>query len=137
MNVLVDTNVWLDVFARRQPFYDQSARALSLLEGPDHAAFLGATTVTTLHYLLERHLEPSQAMRHIESLLQRHRVVGVDGIVLRDALESGGGDYEDAVLEQAALRAGADAIMTRNAPDFSCDQLAVYTPTEFLAANAP
>ena len=41
-------------------------------------------------------------------------------------------DFEDAVLEQAALLSGAEAIITRNAKDFSNSPVKVLDPKQFL-----
>lgn len=42
-------------------------------------------------------------------------------------------DYEDAVQVEAARGAAAEAIVTRNIPDFRRASLPVYTPPELLA----
>lgn len=134
MNVLVDTNVWLDVLQDRQPHYETSARALTLLERPEHSAFLCATTVTTLFYLVQRAADATTAFEQMRLLLGRHDVAPVDGSILLDALDSGFADYEDAVLECAARRDGIHAVLTRNVADFASSQLAIYTPAELLAS---
>lgn len=45
-------------------------------------------------------------------------------------------DFEDAVLHEAAIQAGADCIVTRNIDDFGLAMIPVYTPAQFLAALA-
>ncbi len=134
MKVLVDTNVWLDVLQDRKPFYEDSARALTILEEPEHAALLSATSVTTIFYLVAKKANRQTAFEQVRRLLEHYGVVSIDGAVLRDALSSDSDDYEDAVLEHAAQRAGLDAIVTRNAKDFGGSRLAIYTPTELVAA---
>lgn len=136
MNVLVDTNVWLDIFLARQPFVSASASAVSLLDNPEHGIFVGATTVTTIFYLVDRSLERSTARDKIHTLLDRCRVASVDADVLRSALEDDFDDYEDAVLHSSAQAAHLDAILTRNTADFEHASLPLYTPDEFVAANS-
>ena len=41
-------------------------------------------------------------------------------------------DYEDAVQCASAIAEGLDAIVTRNAKDFTNSPIAVYSPSEFL-----
>jgi predicted nucleic acid-binding protein len=135
VNVLVDTNVWLDIFLARQPFAPASGKAVSLLDDPDHGLFVGATTVTTIFYLVERAKGRKMARRKIRALLDRCRVAPVDGDVLRSALEDEFDDYEDAVLHSSAHAAHLDAIVTRNPSDFAEASLRVYTPTEFVASQ--
>ncbi|MFP4599634.1 MAG: type II toxin-antitoxin system VapC family toxin [Persicimonas sp.] len=134
MKVLVDTNVWLDVLQDRKPFYEDSALALTILEELEHAAFLSATSVTTIFYLVAKKANRQTAFEQVRRLLEHYGVVAIDGAVLRDALSSDSDDYEDAVLEYAAQRAGLDAIVTRNAKDFGGSRLAIYTPAELVAA---
>lgn len=43
-------------------------------------------------------------------------------------------DYEDAVLHEAARHAGADAIVTRNTPDFEHATLDIYAPGDLRRA---
>lgn len=134
MKVLVDTNIWLDVLQDRAPHYEDSARALTVLEAPEHTAFLGATTVTTIFYLVAKTSNADNAHAHVRRLLERYQVAPLDAAVLQAALDVKFDDYEDAVLEQAAIGVGADAIVTRNARDFAASRLAVYTPAELVAA---
>jgi hypothetical protein len=64
-------------------------------------------------------------------------VAPVDRDVLQRALDDDGfGDYEDAVAHEAALAAGASAIVTRNGRDFAKATIPVFEPLELLAAIA-
>lgn len=135
MNVLVDTNVWLDIFLVREPFALASGQAISLLDAPEHGLFVGATTVTTIFYLVEREKGRKTARRKVRSLLDRSKVAPVDGAVLRAALDDSFDDYEDAVLHGAAEAANLEAILTRNTGDFAGASLRIYTPNEFIAAH--
>jgi hypothetical protein len=58
----------------------------------------------------------------------------VDREVIEDAVGLGFDDVEDAVLHEAAVMAGAAAIVTRNGTDFKRATLAVFDPPELLAA---
>ena len=52
--------------------------------------------------------------------------------VLTFALSSGFKDYEDGVLHAAAIKAEAEAVVTRNIKDFATSELPVFTPEEFI-----
>ncbi len=134
MNALVDTNVWLDIFLAREPWASSSARAVSLLDTPEHGIFVGATTVTTIFYLVQKAKSRDTARTLVRALLDRTRVAGVDGGVLRAAMAADFADYEDAVLDASAAAARLDAIVTRNVRDFVASSLLVYTPDELIAA---
>ncbi|MFT4195418.1 PIN domain-containing protein [Ottowia sp.] len=136
MNLLVDTNVVLDVLLDRQPFVHDSAQVLALVERGDLRGTLCATTVTTLFYLCERATDARQARAHVGALLKLFDIAPVTRAVLHDALGAGFADYEDAVLHEAARHAGCQAIVTRNVRDFGAASLPVYAPDELLRARA-
>ena len=65
-------------------------------------------------------------------LLELFEVAPVSRTELAQALDAGFGDYEDAVLHEAARAARAEAIVTRNEGDFGAAALPVYTPSALL-----
>lgn len=136
MKLLFDTNVVLDLLLDRAPFAVVAERLVSRVERKEIEGVLGATTVTTLHYLLRKALGKPAAMEAIRSLLTLFAVAPVDGRILALAAELPFPDFEDAVLHEAARLAGAGGIVTRNAPDFAKAELPVYVPEEAEAILA-
>jgi predicted nucleic acid-binding protein len=132
--VLFDTNVVLDVMLARVPHAPDSSQALSQVEQKRVTGLLGATTVTTLSYLMEKKLGVARSLSHLSILLDVFEVAPVDGRVLRDALSLKFSDYEDAVLHAAAVAAGCDGIVTRDGAGFAKSSLTVFTPAELLVA---
>lgn len=134
MNVLVDTNVVLDVLLDRQPFSDAAVRIFALIEKSKIEGFLCATTITTVDYLLEQSLPPTKAREALQQLLDLFEIAPVNRPVIEQALRSRISDFEDAVLEQAGRLIAADAIVTRNIKDFKKSSVPVFDPVEFLSA---
>ena len=132
MRVLFDTNVVLDLLLDREPFSETAASLFARVESGALLGLLGATTVTTIHYLATQAVGGRRSRRYIERLLDLFDIAPVDESVLRSALSSGIPDYEDAVLHSAARSAHADCIVTRNIKDFRRATLTVYTPEEML-----
>lgn len=56
MNVLIDTNVVLDVLGKREPFVKHSALILMLAAKGRISASITANTVTDIYYLAKKHL---------------------------------------------------------------------------------
>jgi len=56
VKLFIDTNVVLDVLAQREPWFDDSARLLAHIEQGSASGHIAAHTLTTLHYLLAKHL---------------------------------------------------------------------------------
>jgi predicted nucleic acid-binding protein len=141
VKVLFDTNVVLDVLLNRHPHVAVASQLMVKVEQRRVAGLVGATTVTTIHYLASKAIGPARAGRHIHALLSLFDVAPVDKDVLLGALSLNFSDYEDAVLHEAARRAGAKGIVTRDAAGFSVGRLRVYSPDELLgmleAAGTP
>jgi predicted nucleic acid-binding protein len=135
LRILFDTNVVLDVLLERQPHVADAAILMARVERRELEGLLGATTVTTVHYLASKAIGRSRAERHVRTLLSLFDVAPVDGPVLTDALALGFPDFEDAVLHEAARRAGATGIVTRNAADFAGATLSLFVPTELVRAT--
>lgn len=132
MNILVDTNVILDVLLNRAPFVDNSSEIMGLVERRKYKGMLCATTLTTIHYLACKSIGKKHGHEAIRTLLQIYHVAPVNQKVLTLALSSTFRDFEDGVLHAAAIQAGAEAIITRNIKDFTKAELPVFTPEEFL-----
>ncbi len=133
MNVLLDTNVILDVLLDREPFSTDAAILLAKVERSEIIGFACATTITTIHYLSTKMLGPKAAARHIESLLALFVIAPVNRLVLENAFAVKFSDFEDAVLHEAAVHAGVQHIVTRNIKDFKNASLPVYEPKNFLS----
>jgi len=132
VKLLVDTNVVLDVLLDRSPFSGPATRLFSCIERNDIAGHLGATTITTVHYLASKAIGKADADRAVERLLVLFDVAPVARAVLQSALSLGFSDYENAVLHEAARHAGLDGIVTRDAAGFRRATLSVYRPDELL-----
>jgi predicted nucleic acid-binding protein len=132
VKVIVDTNVVLDVLLAREPFAPAAARIFALTEQSRIEACLCATTVTTVDYLLSQSLPRNKAREAVRALLTIFDVALVNRSVLERALASPVKDFEDAVLAEAGVLAGARFVVTRNTRDFSRSSLPVLTPQEFL-----
>jgi len=132
--VLLDIHVILDVLLARPPYVEAAVRILALAERGEVRGHVCAASVDTLDYILRKSLGAKTARTHLRTLCRVLRVVAVDAEVIDDALSSEWSDFEDAVAHACAVRAGLDAIVTRNSKDFVSASLPVFSPEEFLAA---
>ena len=65
MNALIDTNVIVDVLTRREPFFADSSMVLDRAERGDFVAAICSTTVTTVFYLVGRHLGATETVARL------------------------------------------------------------------------
>lgn len=136
MRVLLDTNVLLDALLAREPFVREAAELFALAERRRYAGVVAATSVPTVHYLVERQEDGDTALRGVGRLLRLFDVAAVGRPELSVERTWGAGftDYEDGVVHAAAVAAACDGIVTRNGGDFAGSTVPVYTPGEVLAA---
>lgn len=130
MKVLIDTNVILDVWLAREPFWRDSVRVISAVESKDLVGVVAPTTVTTLHYLVKKTRGERMARVLLDRLLSICSVGVLRKLEIRGALESEVRDFEDAVIEAVAMQAKAEIIVTRNLADFKKSKVTPRAPSE-------
>ena len=132
MRILVDTNVILDVWLAREPFWIESARLVSCIEQGRETGILSPTTVTTLHYLGRKVLGEKQARSLLHELLQIFGIGNLTTEVFQSALQSRVADFEDAVIEAVSVANKVDLIATRNLKDFRKSRIEAKNPGQIL-----
>ena len=131
--LLVDTNVVLDLLAKREPFYDSAAKLFSLADKKKITLSISSLTFANTSYVLTR-LKTADKSREI---LRRFRVLvkvlSIDDKVIDLALNDPGfKDFEDGIQYYSALENGQEMIITRDLNDFKESQIPVMTPEEYL-----
>jgi predicted nucleic acid-binding protein len=132
MKVLIDTNIILDVWLQREPFWKASAKVVGLVENKDVVGVLSPTSITTLHYLGRKGIGEVGVRKLLKILLQLFEIGSLQKNDFSNSLGSKLKDFEDAVLESIALADGLDYIVTRNIKDFKGGKVRVLDPQEFI-----
>lgn len=133
MRLLLDINILLDVLAARQAFVKESAAVMSLVEAGVAEGLVAAHSMTTLHYLLGKHIGRTRATAALIDLSNLVEIVAVDHETILQALALGWADFEDAVQAICALRGQATHLITRNTKGFKLSSVPVLEPFELLA----
>jgi predicted nucleic acid-binding protein len=134
MKVLIDTNIIIDVLAKREPFLTDSAQILRLSEGEQVDAFITANSVTDIIYILRKHISDQDILKFtVQNLFAIIDVVDVLKVDILKAFELNFKDFEDALQARCAKRIKADYIITRNPSDFKQSSVPALTPAEFLS----
>lgn len=132
MKLFVDTNVVIDVLARREQFYDASSAILTMLEKDQAEGFISAISFNSIHYILRKHSGKVKADNAIRALLSVFNIATLDKRILTRTIESWFNDFEDGIQFFSAIRCNADYLISRNVRDFPHDDIPVLTPEEFL-----
>ena len=135
MKVLFDTNVVLDVWLRREPFWHDSASLMAMAETKKVTGILSPTSITTLHYLGKKVLGEDSVRNLISELMAIFMIGSLEKSVIEESLESQVIDFEDAILEGLAAFHGADCIATRNTKDFRKSRIPAMEPIGIIKQN--
>ncbi len=136
MNVFIDTNVLLDVLAKREPFYNDSGAVWTLAEQGKLRGFVSALSFSNIYYIVRRLKDRRTADRAMHILRNTFTPVACDEQVLSQAIDAGMKDFEDAIQYFSALRVESVCLISRNPNHFPRSQLSILTPAEFLAAHS-
>ena len=130
MRILFDTNVVLDVLLDREPFSTEAASLFSKFEIGVLSGYICATTITTNYYLARKAVGSESAKEKTQELMKLFEIAAVNRAVLEAAIASDFGDFEDAVVHEAAVQKGAHAIVTRDLKGFKNSKIDVFAPDD-------
>ncbi len=135
-NVFIDTNVLIDVLARREPFYADSVRVWTLAEQGQIKGLISVISFNNIYDVIRRLRTRQTANRMMVLLRDTFTPVSLDKQILDQAIDSGFDDLEDAIQYFSAVRAEADCIVSRDDHAFPQSELPVLTPAELLATGS-
>lgn len=132
MKVFLDANVLIDVVQNRKDFVEASSKVLQLgLEG-DCDLCASDITFTTVSYYARKNRTQEQLYDVLQTLREIIDIAPSGKVAIDWALRKKSKDFEDAVQYYAALRSGAEFIVSRNVRDYPYNDITVLTPLEFL-----
>lgn len=130
---MIDTNIFLDVMAKREPFFADSKAVLELCESKKVYGFLSASSATDIFYLVRRQLHSIElAYKALGSVLDIAKVLAVTNEDVLNAYIQRVPDFEDCLMATCAKANKCDAIVTRNKKDFLNFGITLFSPDELL-----
>ncbi len=132
MNILIDTNILLDVLTRREPHYQSGAETWTLIKEGLVQGYISAISVNNLYYIIKKLAKQSMAEAFVDEVLADFEVVPLTKDILRQARTKKGKDYEDLIQYFSAIHSGCEYVITRNKKDFPPIGIKLATPREFL-----
>ena len=131
LNLLIDSNIVLDMFLERAPFFSMIVRAISLSKSYNVNHFISASSVTDIYYLTNKNLKNHQIVREMfQILFEFVKVVNVTAEDIQKAFALNWADFEDSVQYAVAASNNFDGIITRNMKGFEDSEVKIYTPEE-------
>ncbi|MFO7826446.1 MAG: PIN domain-containing protein [Cyclobacterium sp.] len=134
-NLFIDTNIVLDVLAKRHPYYYSAAKLLTLADRKLCVLSVTSLTLANTHYVLAKLKSANQSKEVLRKLRLMLQVLSLDAKVVDLALnDEDFNDFEDGLQYYAALENRQDVILTRDINGFKSSRIPVMTPQEFLAS---
>lgn len=133
MKVFLDTNILLDVLARRNPFFVNAGKIWTMAEHGELEAFVSALSFNNIYYIIRKADGEIKARKALRLLRDVFTAVAPERQIMDQAMDSEIDDFEDAVQYYSAGRVHANYFITRNPQDFPAGGLPIVSPDEFLA----
>lgn len=132
MNLLLDTNVFIDYVGRKPSFFADAERVVAAGYFGDAKLWVSVQSLKDAFYVLERYLDSRKIQR---AFLNACEVITPVGLSADDALRAARlewDDYKDCLIALCAEKARADYLITRDTKGFARSSVPAMTPAEWL-----
>lgn len=132
--LFVDTNIILDLLAKREPFDVESREVFSLADMNEVELVVSSLSIVNVHYILNDVMK----IKESRSIIGKFKVL-VSTYVLSDKIvelalnDYDFKDFEDGIQYYTALESQCESIITRNLKDFKNARIPVFSPKEYLS----
>ena len=132
IKAFIDSDVILDLLAKREPHYIHAAKLFTLIDRREIRAYTSPLVFANLHYLLKKLTSNSSALKSLRKLKTFVDILQIDERIIEQSLNSEFSDFEDAIQYFTAVNNGISLILTRNKTDYKKSKITISTPEEFL-----
>lgn len=130
--LFIDTNIVIDLLAKRAPFYKEAQDLFTLADKKEVQLFISALTFANAYYSISKHHKEVDTRRHLANFKVLVTILPVEDKIIDLSLASDFADFEDGLQYFTALEHGTDAFITRNKKDFKSSQIPVLSAGEYL-----
>lgn len=132
--LLIDTNVVIDLLAKREEFYSEAAALFSLADRKQVVLTISALTFANTNYILSKLTTIQEAREILRKFKVLVEIISLNDRTIELALSDQKFlDFEDGLQYYTAIENSIDVIVTRNKRDFKKSKLPVLTAKEYLA----
>ncbi len=132
--LLIDTNVVIDLLAKREEFYSEAAALFSLADRKQVVLTISALTFAYTNYILSKLTTIQEAREILRKFKVLVEILSLNDRTIELALSDQKFlDFEDGLQYYTAIENSIDVIVTRNKRDFKKSKLPVLTAKEYLA----
>ena len=131
--ILIDTNIVIDLLAKREPFYQEPAKLFSLADKTKVRLFVSALSFANVNYVLLKQRKPEETKQVLRKLKLIVGILDLEEKIINLALNDNDfNDFEDALQYFSAIENNIEIIVTRNLKDFQNSKLPVMTAEQCI-----
>lgn len=131
--LMIDSNVVLDVFQKREPFFENSKQLLIACANRTINGVICPNSVCDIFYIYKNYChDTNKTYEVIGKIIKILRVAPLMGIDILKAYDTKAKDFEDHVIGEAAIACKCDGIITRDKEGFEGLNIPIYTPKEAI-----
>ncbi|MDE6776421.1 MAG: PIN domain-containing protein [Oscillospiraceae bacterium] len=133
MKILIDTNILLDFLTKREPYYSDAEKILSMCIENKIYGCIAAHSVMNIFYILRTAYTLEQRRKLLLHLCDILEVIEIDKTKIINSLHNANfADVEDCLQTECAINYQADYIVTRNIRDFKKSSIPAILPEDFI-----
>jgi len=133
--LFIDSDIILDLLAKREQFYDNAARIFTLAYEKKVELFTTPIVFANVFYILRKIKSAEEAKRQLRDFRLIVHVLPISESIVDMALNSKFCDFEDGLQYFTAKENNIPAIITRNRRDYKVKDIMIQTSEEFLKIN--
>ena len=130
--VFVDTNIIIDLLAKREPFYKDAQDLFTLSDRKEIYLYISSLSFANAYYSIAKHHKEVDAKKYLAKFKVLATVLPLEDKAIELALASDFNDFEDGLQYFIAMDNDSDIIITRNKKDFKNSKIPVLTAGEYL-----
>ncbi len=130
--ILVDTNIVLDLLAKRPEFLTETQELFTLSDKKELKLYVSSLTFANTYYILSQKMKLVNARKILRKFKVLVEVLPMDDKIINLSLESDFKDFEDAIQYHTAIENEISIIITRNLKDFKTAKIPVLTAKDYI-----
>ena len=130
--ILVDTNIVLDLLAKRKEFISEAQQLFTLSDKNEVDLYVSSLTFANTYYILSQKMKLNDARKILRKFKVLVKVLPMDDKIIDLSLESDFKDFEDAIQYHTAIENEINIIVTRNLRDFKTSKIPVLTAKNYI-----
>ncbi len=128
----IDTNIVLDLLAKRDKFYKSAAILFSLADNTKIQLAVSSLTFANTYYILSKELKQGKVKEILRKFKLLVKILPMNEKIIELSLNSEFNDFEDAIQYYTASVHKYEIIITRNLKDFKHSKIPVMTADQYL-----